>query len=637
MLTIDPFTKPPNVDMTLPGSKSITNRALVVAALAEGRSTLRKALFSEDTLAMVDSLRLLGVEIEAVQSEETLIVNGCAGKPQSDGSPLWVRQSGTTARFIMPIAALTRGEVTIDGDEQIRTRPHNELFDALEHIGIGITYQEGEGSLPVAINGEKIHSASVDVSTSLSSQYLSAILLAAPCMPDDMTITATGDMVSAPYIAMTIDIMRSFGADVEEINGNQFLIRANGYSAKDYEVETDASTASYFFAAAAISGGRVKIAGLGQHSIQGDLGFVDLLEEMGAKVHKDKNTVEVIGPKQLKGIETSMKSISDTSLTLAAIAPLTQGTVTVSGIGFIEHKESDRVNAVVAELQKLGVRADNHGDGFTVQSGEPASGVIETYDDHRIAMAFTVLGLVSDGIAINNSECVSKTFPEFFEYIDQLRLEGDKDLRILAIDGPAGSGKTSLAKRVASEIGLEYLDTGAMYRSVAAMALRSSVDPEDKEAVVSVANNIHIDFENETVLVNGENLTEVIRGPEVNAVVSHVAANPGVRAVLRRTQRSWARKRGGGILEGRDIGTVVFPKATLKVYVTATPEERARRRSLESGRPVEEILQEITGRDQIDSSRDDSPLSVSDEALVVDTTGKTLDEVANEIIEAFHG
>ena len=470
----------------------------------------------------------------------------------------------------------------------------------------------------------------------ISSQYVSALLLSAPCMAEDMTLVVDGEIVSKPYLQMTLTMMRSFGADVEEVDQNHFRIRATGYKAQDYKVEADASTASYFFAAAALSGGRVKVKGLSQFSIQGDIGFVDLLEEMGAEVNRSEEYVEVCGISTLRGINAMMKSISDTAPTLAVVAPWADTPTSISGIGFIAHKESDRVTAVVTELRKLGIEVGNHGDGFTIKPGSIKSGLVHTYDDHRIAMAFTVLGLISGGIVLDNSECVSKTVPDFFEYVDRLRLDGDEELDILAIDGPAGSGKTSLAKRISSEIGLEYLDTGAMYRSVAAVVIKEEVDPLNKDLVVAIANKVKISFVGEEVFVDGENLTEVIRSSEVNAVVSHVAANPGVRAVLRRKQRSWARERGGGVLEGRDIGTVVFPRAKLKVYVTAAPEERARRRSLESGRSMEEILEDITGRDQIDSSRVDSPLSVSSDALVVDSTGKTINDVVEEILGSFN-
>ena len=435
---------------------------------------------------------------------------------------------------------------------------------------------------------------------------------------------------------MTIEIMKSFGAQVDSSKPNSYTVHPTGYVGSDYEIETDASTASYFFAAAATSKGRVVVNGIGANSIQGDLEFVNILQQMGAQTLIGPNSVEVSGPTRLDGIDVSMKNISDTAPTLASIAPFASSSVRVTGIGFIKHKESDRVHAVVTELQNLGINASIEDDGFIIKPGSPTGNIVHSYDDHRIAMAFTVLGLLSEGVAIDEPNCVAKTCPEFFEFVDSLRLEGDEELDILAIDGPAGSGKSSLAKLLAEKLRLEYLDTGAMYRSVAAEALSANVNPKDLLAVAEIADKTDISFEGQQVFVNSNDLTEMIRSAEVNAVVSHVAANPGVRAILRRAQRSWARQRGGGVLEGRDIGSVVFPRAKLKVYVTATPEERARRRSLESGRTIEEILTEIQGRDEIDSSRADSPLAVSTNAIIVDTTDKSLDEVAEEVLRSFN-
>ena len=493
------------------------------------------------------------------------------------------------------------------------------------------------GHLPLTIDGSNLTVTDIDVSGETSSQYLSALLLVGPCLPEKITLTLDGNAVSTPYIQMTVEIMKAFGAQVDSSKPNSYTVHPTGYLGRDYEIEADASTASYFFAAAAASKGRVVINGLGSNSIQGDLEFVEILQQMGAQTLIRPNSVEVTGPARLDGIDVSMKNISDTAPTLASIAPFSSSPVRVTDIGFIQHKESDRVTAVVTELQKLGIDASIEDDGFLINPGVPTRGIVHSYDDHRIAMAFTVLGLLSEGVAIDEPNCVAKTCPEFFEYVDTLRLEGDEQLDILAIDGPAGSGKSSLAKLLAERLRLEYLDTGAMYRSVAAEALSANVDPKDLHAVAEIANKTEISFEGQQVFVNGHDLTETIRSAEVNAVVSHVAANPGVRAVLRRAQRSWARQRGGGVLEGRDIGSVVFPRAKLKVYVTATPEERARRRSLESGRSIEEILAEIQGRDEIDSSRADSPLAVSANAIIVDTTGKSLDEVAEEVLRSFNG
>jgi 3-phosphoshikimate 1-carboxyvinyltransferase len=455
-------------------------------------------------------------------------------------------------------------------------------------------------------------------------------------LPEKITFTLEGNAVSVPYIDMTIEMMRAFGAKVEFSEPNTFTVHPTGYKGRNYEIETDASTASYFFAAAAVSQGRVVIHGIGENSIQGDLEFVNILDQMGAKVSIGPNAIEVSGQNQLNGIEISMRELSDTAPTLAAIAPYCSGTVRVNDIGFIKNKESDRVTAVVTELNKLGVIASIEEDGFVIEPGSPTGNVIHSYDDHRIAMAFTVLGLLTEGVIIDDPNCVAKTCPEFFEHIDSLRLEGDKDLAILAIDGPAGSGKSSLAKLLAQELELEYLDTGAMYRSIAAEVIAANINPEAYREVTQIARNADIAFNGQEVFVNDTNVTQTIRNAEVNAIVSYVAANPGVRAILRRAQRSWARQRGGGVLEGRDIGSVVFPKAKLKVYVTATPEERARRRSLESGRAMKEILNEIQERDEIDSSRADSPLSISSNAIVVDTTDKTLAEVAEEVLRSFN-
>ena len=637
MLQIDPLKRPPNAELELAGSKSITNRALLIAALAEGKSTLSRALFAEDTLAMINCLQAFGIDIKHDHTTATIAINGSGGELKTPQKELWVRQSGTTARFILPLSALVKAPIKVDGDNQIRSRPQHDLLLALNELGVEIAHNGEMGHLPLTIDGSNLTVTDIDVSGETSSQYLSALLLVGPCLPEKITLTLDGNAVSTPYIQMTIEIMKAFGAQIDSSKPNSYTVHPTGYVGRDYEIETDASTASYFFAAAAAGKGRVVVNGIGSNSIQGDLEFVEILQQMGAQTLIRPNSVEVTGPTRLDGIDVSMKNISDTAPTLASIAPFASSPVRVTDIGFIQHKESDRVTAVVTELQKLGIDASIEDDGFLIKPGVPTRGIVHSYDDHRIAMAFTVLGLLSEGVAIDEPNCVAKTCPEFFEYVDTLRLEGDEQLDILAIDGPAGSGKSSLAKLLAERLRLEYLDTGAMYRSVAAEALSANVDPKDLHAVAEIANKTDISFEGQQVFVNGNDLTEMIRSAEVNAVVSHVAANPGVRAVLRRAQRSWARQRGGGVLEGRDIGSVVFPRAKLKVYVTATPEERARRRSLESGRSIEEILAEIQGRDEIDSSRADSPLAVSANAKIVDTTGKSLDEVAEEVLRSFNG
>ena len=635
MLSIDPLVEPPNVRLSLPGSKSITNRALVVAGLANGESSLSGVLFSEDTHVMMDSLQKMGVEIRQNSNDQSVSISGTGGRLQSPAETIWVHQSGTTARFCLPLAALCGQEVTIDGDQQIRNRPHEGLCKALESLGAQIEYLEVANSFPLVVNGKNLKGGRITLNGSISSQFISALLLAAPCFPDQLELNIEGDLVSRPYIDMTISVMQAFGAQAERVTDRRYVISPTGYQNSRYEIEPDASAASYFFAAAAISGGSVTVEGIGNQSIQGDTGFVGIIEKMGAKVTRLDHALSVTGTGSLAGIDVSMKEISDTVPTLAAIAPLASGSTAISDVAFIAKKESDRVTALITELRKIGVKAEKTETGMIIYPGEIQKGTIHTYDDHRIAMAFSVLGLVVPGITLDSPQCVAKTFPSFFDVLDQLRVAGDAKLSILAIDGPAGSGKSTLAKQVAKQLGLEYLDTGAMYRSVAAVALAQSASLDDETGIAEIAGRINIQFTNGKVYVDDDDLTEAIRSPEVNAAVSKVAANPGVRSIMRRQQRSWARVRGGGVLEGRDIGSVVFPEAQLKVYVTATPEERARRRSLESGRSVEDIMEEILQRDTKDSTRDDSPLVADQEAVVIDTTGKTIEETSDYIEELF--
>ena len=635
MLTIDPLVEPPNARIDLPGSKSITNRALVVAGLADGESELAGVLFSEDTHVMMDSLQKMGVGIRQNLNGLSVSISGTGGSLQRPEETLWVHQSGTTARFCLPLAALCGQEVTIDGDKQIKNRPHEELCKALQSLGAQIEYLEAPNSFPLVVNGKDLQGGQISLNGGISSQFISALLLAAPCFPDQLELNIDGDLVSRPYIDMTISVMQAFGAQVQRVNDRRYVVSPTGYRNSRYEIEPDASSASYFFAAAAISGGSITIEGLGSRSIQGDTRFVDIVEKMGAKVVRSDNALSVTGTGSLIGIDASMKEISDTVPTLAAIAPLASGPTVISDVAFIARKESDRVTALITELRKIGVQAEKTETGMVIYPGEVQKGTVHTYDDHRIAMAFAILGLVVPGITLDSPQCVAKTFPSFFDVLDQVRVAGDAKLSILAIDGPAGSGKSTLAKQVAKQLSLEYLDTGAMYRSVAAVALAQSASLDDEAEIAEIAERINIRFDDGRVYVDDDDLTEAIRSPEVNAAVSQVAANPGVRSIMRRQQRSWARVRGGGVLEGRDIGSVVFPEARLKVYVTATPEERARRRSLESGRSVEDIMEEILQRDTKDSTRGDSPLVADQEAVVIDTTGKTIQETSDYIEELF--
>ena len=635
MLLIDRLEEPPDIRLVLPGSKSITNRALVTAALASGESVLSGALFADDTFAMVDCLRKFGVGITIDPDSSTMIIKGSGGTLIAPDETLWVNQSGTTARFCVPLAALVGSDVVIDGDQQIKSRPHRELFDAMTSLGVKIEYLQAPYQFPVRVNGDQLSGGEITLGGETSSQFLSAMLLSAPLFKEELHIVTEGNLVSTPYVDMTLAVMKAFGVRVTEHSGQQYSTPIGGYVATEYQVEPDASAASYFFAAAAVSGGKIGVEGLGSFSIQGDVHFLDILEKMGAKVIRSDDSLTVCGPDELSGVDVSMSLISDTVPTLAAIAPFATGPVTIRDVDFISNKESDRISALITELSNLGIQAKKVDTGLIVYPGTPQGGIVNSYDDHRIAMSFSIMGLFTSGVIVHPHQCVEKTFPEFYEVLDQIRMRGDGNLSLLAIDGPAGSGKSTLAKYLAKQLELEYLDTGAMYRSVAAVTIKSGTDLGDKNAVAEIAERILIEFDGDKIFVDGENMTKIIRGTDVNAAVSEVSANTGVRAVMRRRQRAWARARGGGVLEGRDIGSVVFPNARLKVYVTATPEERAKRRSLESGRTIEDITKEILGRDAKDSTRIDSPLVADSEAIIIDTTGKTIEETSDFIQKLF--
>ena len=412
-LTIQPLSAPPDVDIRVPGSKSLTNRALVAAALATGVSTLRGVLFADDTEAMLDSLVRLGVRLDIDRSAEVVVVHGTGGEIPVSEADLDARQSGTTARFLLPMLALGHGRFRLDGDAQMRARPLGPGIDALRRLGVRIVEEGVAGHLPVIVDADGLPGGSVTIDGEVSSQFLSGLMLAAPCARGDLAIEVTGRQVSRPYIDMTAATVRQFGA-----TGGP-----RGYRATDVTIEPDASAASYFFAAAAITGGRVTVPDLGARSVQGDLAFVDVLHLMGAEVDKGTSSTTVRG-RALTGVSVDLSDLSDTAPTLGVVAPFASTATAASGIGFIRSKESNRITAVVTELQRCGIEAAEQPDGFVVQPGTAHGATIETYGDHRMAMSFALLGLVTPGITISDPECVAKTFPDYFESLEQLRSPG---------------------------------------------------------------------------------------------------------------------------------------------------------------------------------------------------------------------
>jgi 3-phosphoshikimate 1-carboxyvinyltransferase len=416
--SIEPVAGPLDAVVTVPGSKSVTNRALVCAALADGTSTLTGALVADDTDAMIDCLRRLGVTIEAKDDGTTLLVDGAGGAIPARQAELDVRQSGTTARFIAPMTALGRGRYLLDGAPRMRERPMADLAVALRALGANVDRDR----LPFTIDSPGLEGGRVTVPADVSSQFASGLLMAGPAMARGLALDLSTDPVSRPYLDLTVDVMRSFGAAVDVVGDRGFAVAPGGYRGVSYAVEADASSAAYFFAAAAICGGRVTVPGIGARSRQGDLGFVDVLARMGAEVVKTDDAITVVGARPLHGIEVDMANVSDTAATLAVTAAFASTPTRVTGIGFIRAKESDRVGGVVTELRRLGIDATEEPDGFVVRPGPFHPGRVETYDDHRMAMSFALVGLRVPGIVIADSGCVAKTFPGFFEVLDSLRV-----------------------------------------------------------------------------------------------------------------------------------------------------------------------------------------------------------------------
>ena len=407
VLELVPLTVPPDVTVRPPGSKSITNRAVLCASLAAGRSVISGALFADDTRAMFDAVRALGAAVATDEAAATVTVVG--GRPLTGRAAVNARHSGTTSRFILPAAALHAEPVVVDGSPQLRARPFGPLLDALRHLGATV---EGDG-LPATVTGPA-RGGRVELPGHVSSQFLSGLLMAGPLMRDGLTVELTSPLVSVPYVEMTAAVMAAFG-----VTAGGLSVRRGAYRPTDYAVEPDASAASYFLAAAAITGGRVTVDGLGSASVQGDVEFASVLARMGATVERGADRITVTGG-GLRGIDVDMADISDTAQTLAAVAVFADTPTRVRGIGFIRGKETDRIGAMVTELRRAGIVAVEDEDGFTVHPGTPRPTVFHTYEDHRMAMSLALLGLRAPGIEILDPGCVAKTYPGFFVDLESL-------------------------------------------------------------------------------------------------------------------------------------------------------------------------------------------------------------------------
>ncbi len=421
-LAIEPLNGPVRATVRVPGSKSLTNRALVVAALAHGESTLTGALDSDDTRVMVEGLGKLGVRVAHDREAATIRVQGRGGPPRVESVEIDAANSGTTLRFLTALAASGRGKVRLDGTPRMRQRPVADLLLALNGLGADARSEAGDGCPPVVVRSSGLDGGVVPIRGDVSSQFLSGLLMVLPTAAGPTSVEVEGPLVSKPYVAMTLGLMGAFGVPAARHGDRRFNVEPTRYRGRPYAIEPDASAASYFFGAAAICGGSVTAEGLGKSSLQGDLGFVDVLEFMGCRVDRKAGSTTVTADGPLIGVDVDMNAISDTVMTLAVVSLFAQGITRIGNVGHIRHKETDRLAAVATELRKLGATVEERPDGLLIVPPDRVTPArIATYDDHRMAMAFAPAGLKVPGVVIEDPGCVSKTYPGFWDDLARLR------------------------------------------------------------------------------------------------------------------------------------------------------------------------------------------------------------------------
>ncbi|HEY2521420.1 MAG TPA: 3-phosphoshikimate 1-carboxyvinyltransferase [Streptosporangiaceae bacterium] len=406
-------------EVRIPGSKSVTNRALFLSACASGLSYLRRPLISDDTEAFADGLTALGYQLQWSGGDVALM--GSTTGPPAASAEVYTRDAGTAARFLPALAATGHGTFHFDGSAQLRRRPVGPMVAALRDLGATVTFGDAGGHLPLTVESDGLAGGQVTIDASVSSQFLTALLMAAPLTRGGLAITVTG-MVSAPYVDMTVRMMRQFGAKVKR-DGDTFTVQPGGYAARSLTVEPDASAASYFFAAAAITGQTAFVPGLGVDSLQGDVAFARVLKRMGATVEVWPDGLAVTGTGPLRGGEVNMRDISDTMPSLAAIAPFADGPVRIVDVANVRVKESDRLDACAENLRRLGIQVATGPDWIEIWPGDPKGAEIDCRRDHRIAMSFSVTGLRTPGITLDDPDCVKKTFPDFHAVLAGLRQE----------------------------------------------------------------------------------------------------------------------------------------------------------------------------------------------------------------------
>ena len=645
----------------LPGSKSISNRVLLLAALSHGTTVLHDLLDSDDTRVMLDALHALGCTITPgqVTPGQPLHITGLGGAlPADAAATLFLGNAGTAMRPLTAALAVLGGQFEMTGIARMYERPIGDLVDALRQLGCQIDYLGTPGYPPLKIGHPDFAAnlaAPIHVRGDVSSQFLTSLLMALPLLArtQAITIDVQGELISKPYIHITLELLARFGIRVENHGWQRFVIPAGSryQSPGAIHVEADASSASYFIALGAIATGdngqkSIKIEGVGLDSIQGDIRFAEAAQAMGAVVTGGPNWLQVQrGAWPLKAIDLDCNHIPDAAMTLAAMALYADGTTTLRNIASWRVKETDRIAAMACELRKLGATVEEGADFIritppaSVQDWQAAS--IHTYDDHRVAMCFSLAAFNPAGlpVRIEDPQCVAKTFPDYFEALFTL-VQPSAPAPVICIDGPTASGKGTVASLVAQRLGFALLDSGALYRIAGLAATRAGIPLEAAHAqhIADLVATLHIVFTpDQRVLLGAEDISLAIRTEAAGMNASRVSAFPAVRQALLQLQRDF-RRLPGLVADGRDMGTVIFPDAALKVYLSASAQCRAERRFkqlIDKGLSanIADLLADLQARDARDMQRSAAPLKPAEDALHWDNHAeRTIEQAVQQVL-----
>ena len=640
----------------LPGSKSISNRVLLLAGLSEGTTQIHDLLTSDDTCVMLDALRALGCRVD--EDGDVVAITGIGARLQAREADIFLGNSGTSVRSLTAalavLSATQGGRFQIRGVARMHERPIGDLVEALRPLGCPIDYLGKDGYPPLQLGDGNMHALHLDapirVRGNVSSQFLTGLLQALPlaAADRDVEVEVVGELISQPYIAITLNLLSRFGVSVRNENWSRFVIPAGSRlrSPGVVHVEGDASSASYFVAlgALAASNAPIRIEGMGENSIQGDVRFVDAAVAMGARATFGPNWVEVSrGSWPLKAVDLDCNHIPDAAMTLAVIALYAEGTTRLTNIASWRVKETDRIAAMAAELRKLGATVNEGPDFIEVTppiAWQPAS--IHTYDDHRIAMCFSLAAfnpLVGAKVPVRilDPKCVAKTFPGYFETLFSVSETQKAHIPVITVDGPTASGKGTLASEVAARLGYHFLDSGTLYRATALAALRGGVGQTDEAALAELARHLPVRFEGQTLMLDGEDVTQSLREEAVGNLASKISAFPAVRAALFELQHGF-RRLPGLVADGRDMGTVIFPDARLKVFLTASAAERAERRhkqliSKGISANIADLRADLEARDARDKTRSVAPLKPAEDAHLLDNSGLSVEASVEKVLQ----